>query len=73
MPVEILGTQTAQSLFKTHGIEIMLLNRRVNFKMPNKGWEAAGAPFPTAWFTWGLDLGAQLIFAELNRGDANGE
>jgi hypothetical protein len=68
MPVEMLGSKTAQELFEVNGIEIMLLNRRVNFKMPNKGWEAAGAPFPTAWFTWGLDLGAQLFFGKLENG-----
>lgn len=65
LPVETLGAKTAQDLFRAHGVEIVLMDRRINFKMPQKGWEAAGAPFPVAWFTWGLNLGQQLVFSQL--------
>jgi len=66
LPVETLGAVTAQRLFATHGVQVMLLDKRVNFKMPNKGWEGGGAQFPVAWFTWGLNLGAQLVYGQLN-------
>ena len=71
MPIDTLGAKTAQELFELYGIEVMLLNQRVNFKMPVKGWEAGGAQFSTAWFTWGLGLGAQLVFGKLNKPEQN--
>jgi hypothetical protein len=53
MPVETLGAKTAQELFKACGVELMFLDHRVNFKMPNKGWDGQ-AQFPTMWFCLGL-------------------
>jgi len=64
MPVETLGSGRAQKMFKTYGIEIMLLSRRINFKMPNKGWDSA-AQFPVAWFTWKI-LPSPIVFGEIN-------
>lgn len=52
LPVETLGAAKAQKLFSEYGISIILLNKRVNFKMPNKGWEGSGAQFPVAWFCY---------------------
>lgn len=69
LPVETLGTKTAQDLFREYGIEIILMDKRINFKMPSKGWDAAGAPFPVAWFTWGLNIGNQLTFVRLDNND----
>jgi hypothetical protein len=68
MPVETLGSQGAQKSFARYGVEVILMNRRVDFKMPNKGYAGAGAQFPSAWFTWGLDIGAMLTFAEITKG-----
>lgn len=65
MPVEMLGAKTAQQMFAEHGVEVLFLDGRVNFKMPRAGWTGAGAQFPVAWFTWGMDLGAQMVFAKL--------
>lgn len=67
LPVETLGAKTAQDLFAANGLEVIFMDRRVNFKMPNKGWEGAGAQFPVAWFTWQFNLGAQMVFARLSR------
>lgn len=53
VPVEMLGVKTAQELIVPRGFEIMLLNRRVNFKMPNKGWDSS-AQFPVMWVCWQL-------------------
>jgi hypothetical protein len=64
MPVETLGARTAHKLFKHHGVQIILLDRRVNFKMPFKGWDSS-AQFPTAWFSWQLDLPSQIVYGEL--------
>jgi hypothetical protein len=64
MPIEAVGTQRFQVLIKEFGAEIMLLNRRVNFKMPVKGWKGSQAQFPVAWYTWQLNLGSPLVFAD---------
>lgn len=64
MPVEAIGAQTAQRLFSRYGVEVIWLDKRVNFKMPNTGWDGAGAQFPVAWFTWGLNIGTQMTFYE---------
>ena len=66
MPVETLGAKTAHKLFEQHGIQIILLNQRVNFKMPNKGWDSS-AQFPTAWFTWRLGLPSQIVYGKLSK------
>jgi len=65
MPVEVLGAARAQRLFAAYGVEVILLDKRVNFKMPNLGWSGRGAHFASAWFTWGLGLGQALTFAHI--------
>lgn len=66
LPVETLGAKAAQVLFKEFGIEVVLLNKRVDFKMPNKGF-GGSAQFPTAWFTSGLGIGQQITYAMINK------
>jgi hypothetical protein len=52
-PVEIIGARAAQVFLKRHGFEIMLLEQRVDFKMPDAGWNTkSGAQFPVLWLTW---------------------
>ena len=67
MPVEMLGTAKGQKLFNRYGIEVIFVSPRVDFYMPNKGYEGGGAQFPTAWFTWKLNLPEQINFARLNK------
>ena len=66
MPVEVLGAQRAQTLFREHGVEVIFMDKRINFKMPNKGYEGT-AHFPSAWFTWKLHIGVEMTFAEIER------
>ncbi len=70
LPVETLGAKTAHEMFRVHGIEVIFMDKRINFKMPNKGWDGGGAQFPVAWFTWGLNIGSQMTFARLNHDQA---
>lgn len=35
---------------------------RIDYKMPNKGWEAAGSPFNTHWYTFGLNIGKPHVY-----------
>lgn len=67
MPVETLGAKTAQDLFERYGVEILLLDKRVNFKMPVKGWEASGSQFPVFWLCWKL-LPQQVMFGKITNG-----
>lgn len=66
MPVETIGSGEVQALFDTYGVEIIYLDKRVNFKMPRKGW-GGKAQFPVAWYTWGLGIGKQITFASIYR------
>ncbi len=65
LPLEALGASSGQVLFDKYGIELILLSKRINFKMPNKGYDTGGAQFPTAWFTYGLKIGQQLTFKKI--------
>lgn len=63
MPVEALGAKQAQVLFRKHGMELIVMDQRVNFEMPNKGLSGSGAQFPVAWFTHGLNIGRDITYA----------
>jgi hypothetical protein len=63
LPVETLGAKTAQKLMQQHGFEIMLLDQRVDFRMPNKGWGGT-SPFPVFWLTWQL-LPQTVVFGSI--------
>lgn len=61
MPFTALETPKRQNLFRTHGVEVILLPRRANFETPN-GSKKGRAWFPVCWFTWGLNIGEALTF-----------
>jgi hypothetical protein len=65
LPAEIPGTAYAAVLFEKFGVEIIYVRPRINFKMPNKGFGGGGSQFPTAWFTYGLNIGQQISFAKV--------
>lgn len=66
MQTETLGVQDAIFEFCKYGVEIIQPVGRINFKMPVKAWDSS-AQMPSAWFTWGLNIGQALIFADMNR------
>jgi len=66
VPVETLGSKTAQELMKQYGFEIMLLDSRVDFKMPNKGW-GGSAQFPVLWLCWHI-LPQAVMFGSIEKG-----
>lgn len=66
VPVETLGAKTAQVLFRKHGVQVIFMDRRVNFLMPfARDWKNSAAQFPTCWVTWGFNLPSDMVFAEL--------
>lgn len=66
LPLETIGAGSAQAMYKTHGHEQLLLDKRVNFGMPNKKWEGSSAQFPVFWSCWRL-LPAPVIYGEITR------
>jgi hypothetical protein len=65
VPVDTLGAKTAQALFSRYGVEVIFMNERINYEMPNIGFSGSGAQFASIWITWGLDIGRQMTFAKL--------
>jgi hypothetical protein len=64
LPLTTLETVKRQSLFRRHGLEIILLDKRIHFETPNA--MGSNSWFATAWFTHGLGIGRQLTFASLS-------
>lgn len=64
MPLETLGAWSAQKFFRRYGVEVLLLNKRVNFYMPNMGLSGGGANFPVAWFCWQV-LPAPIVYGSI--------
>lgn len=64
VPVEMIGAASGQVLMQRYGFEIMLLDKRVNFNMPNKGYEGHGAQFPVLWLTWRI-LPSPVVFGAI--------
>lgn len=67
LPVEVLGVYSVQRLFKRFGIEILLLNRRVDFATVNTSFAKSSSWFPVAWFTNGLNIGQQITYANITK------
>lgn len=68
MPVDTVGAKSAQVLFDKYGFEWIFMDKRINFKMPNMGWNGGGAQFSTAWFCWQL-TGRPVSFVKITRRD----
>lgn len=67
LPVEILGVGQAQILFEKYGVEVILLNRRVDFKTSRTAFSKSSCWFPSCWITWGLGIGQQLTFGKITK------
>jgi len=52
-----------QRLLEQYGVEIVLLDKRVNFITPSG--QGSGSWFATAWFTNWLGIGSQLAFGKI--------
>lgn len=63
--LEVLGAARAQRQFERYDMELILLNKRINFEMPNMGTSGGGAWFPVAWFTHGLNIGTPTTFGKI--------
>lgn len=64
LPLTTFETAARQRLFKKHGIEVIMFDRRINFETPNKV-KNSSSWFATAWFTHGFNIGSELNFVNL--------
>lgn len=73
MPSDTLFAKTAQDLFSKYGFSMLLPNRRIDFKMPVKGWDS-NSTFSTSWFCWhikGMPDGVTFVNLEKERPDVS--
>ena len=66
MQLDTLGTSAA-NYFARYGVEIIIPDKRIDFFMPDAGYQDNGAAFKTVWFTHGLGIGQQLNFVEMDK------
>lgn len=66
LPLTTFETGKRQKLFRDNGLEVIFMDKRINFETPNKV-KKSSAWFATAWFTWGLNIGQAMSFVELDR------
>jgi len=62
LPINALGGQKRQDMYRKHGLQLLMLGRRVMFKTPVKQ-EYLPAWQEHAWFTWGLNLPSDIVFS----------
>lgn len=63
-PVDTIGMKV-QRLMERWGFEMMLLDHRVNFEMPNLGYDGSGAQFPVMWLCHHV-LPQQVMFGHID-------
>lgn len=60
VPLTTFEGKKRQSLFRQHGVEVILFDKRINFETPDG--TGNGSWFATGWFGNGLNIGQQLTF-----------
>lgn len=62
MNITSLEGRKRQALYRENGIEVIMPNGRINYATEH-GNDTNGAWFYSAWFTHGLNIGRDLVFA----------
>ncbi len=68
MPITTFDSIERRSMMDEFGVEVILPPRRIKFETPNHeqriadGKKPLTAWFYSAWFTWGFNIGSQLVF-----------
>lgn len=71
MPLTALESKKRQTLFRKHGIQLIIPDKRINFETPSG--KGSGAWFLTAWFCYGLNLPKDINFVTLSTNLHTGE
>lgn len=70
LPLTTFETSKRQELFKQYGVQVIMFDKRINFKTPTgKDGNDSKPWFSTAWFTWGLGLEKELNFVKFGKED----
>lgn len=62
LPLTALEGQKRQALYRRHGLQVILMPKRVNFQTPND--RGSSAWFATGWFCGFMGLPSDLLFWE---------
>lgn len=73
MPWETWAAKQAMTVFEKFGIEVIMFDERIDFIMPDKGYTKGGANYPSAWFTFGLNLGKTITYGKIGAAKAEYE
>jgi hypothetical protein len=66
MPSDVLFAGSKfQPLMQQYGLQLLVPNRRINFKTPIKGWHGSAAQMHCSWITWQLCLPERVTFCEI--------
>ena len=65
MNLTSLETQRRQVVYKKCGLQLILLDKRVDFE--TQDGSTSGAWFPTGWFTFGFNLPADIVYETINK------
>ena len=65
MNLNSLETSRRQTVYKKYGLQLILLDKRVNFEI--EGQETSASWFATAWFTFGLNLDNDIIYERIEK------
>jgi hypothetical protein len=63
LPLTALEGKRRQEIYKKYGIQLLILNKRINFITPSG--KGSGSWFATMWLTHGLNLPKDITFAEI--------
>lgn len=63
MPLTALEGKRRGALYKKHGIQLIIPNKRFNFETPSG--KGSGSWFATAWFCGNMNLPKDLMFAQI--------
>jgi hypothetical protein len=69
LPLTALESKSRQALYHAHGIDLLVLDKRMDFERP--GEKKSHAWFPVAWFCWRLGLPKQLTFTTSFHSETN--
>ena len=64
LPYTALETPYRQKYWKK-GLQLIFMDKRIDFETPSG--EGTGAWFPTAWFTWGLNLPSDMVWTTIDK------
>jgi hypothetical protein len=68
VPSDVLfAGQKAQPLIRRYGLELLIPDKRIDFKTPDQGWTGSSAQMHTSWLTYGLHLGQLVTFCTLHK------